>query len=169
MNTVPFSGSPLWCVVHTKPKQEFRALEQLNNQGYVCFLPTLQIEKICRAKRKICIEPLFSRYLFIRLDGMTSNWSSIHSTRGVTCLLRFGDRIATLPDEYVEALKGTQQVLLQDAFRTGDWVVVASGPFAGLKGLYQVPDGEARAMILVEMMNQPRKLSFAIETIRKAA
>lgn len=164
-----FPGQASWYVVHTKPKQEFRALEQLKNQGYDCFLPTLQVEKICRIKRKIYVEPLFSRYLFMRLDTTTSNWTPIRSTRGVTGLLKFGDRFATLPDECVNALRNAPQVRLQDLFQSGERVAVVSGPFAGLEGIYQTADGEARALILIEMMNQPQKLSFAMEMLRKAA
>lgn len=158
-----------WYVVHTKPKQEFRALEQLTNQGYVCYLPTLEVERICRVKRKICVEPLFSRYLFVRLNVITSNWTAVRSTRGVTGLLKFGGRYATLSDECVTALRTAPQVRLQEMFSPGQRVAVTSGPFSGFEGTYQTLDGEKRALIMIEMMNQPQKLSFAMETLRKAA
>jgi transcriptional antiterminator RfaH len=32
-----------------------------------------------------------------------------------------------------------------------------------------LPDGEARALVLIELMNQPQKLKFALEALRKAA
>ncbi|MDB5729347.1 MAG: hypothetical protein JWQ00_2552, partial [Noviherbaspirillum sp.] len=50
-----------WYLIQTKPKQEFRALEQLENQGYTCFLPTLQVEGLITDKLHLCIEPLFAR------------------------------------------------------------------------------------------------------------
>lgn len=169
MNT-PFSiTQAFWYVVHTKPKQEFRALEQLSNQGYACYLPTLEVERICRAKRTTCVEPLFSRYLFVRLNVMTSNWTAVRSTRGVSGLLKFGGRFATLSDECVVALRTAPQIRLQEMFAPGQRVAVTSGPFAGLEGTYQTADGEARALIMIEMMNQPQKLSFAMEMLREAA
>jgi len=158
-----------WYVVHTKPKQEFRALEQLQNQGYVCFLPTLQIEKLVRGKKYTLTEPLFNRYLFIRLEVSVSNWSPIRSTRGVVGLLKFGERFASLPDGCVQTLQQAPIIVEQRLFEPGDRVAVAAGPFAGLEGIYQAADGEARALILIEMMSKPQNLVFAMAMLRKAA
>jgi transcriptional antiterminator RfaH len=160
-------NSTAWYVVHTKPKQEFRALEQLENQGYHCFLPTLRVERAGRITRKTCLEPLFARYLMIHLNSTTENWSPIRSTRGVNGLLKFGDRFATLQDQYVETLKSVPQEALRRLFMPGDHVSVCSGPFAGIDGIYQADDGEARALVLIEMMSHPQKLSFAVEMLHK--
>jgi len=158
-----------WYVVRTKPKQEFRALAHLNNQNFSCFLPTLEVERICRKKKKICVEPLFSRYLFIRLDNLIGSWTKIRSTRGVTDLLKFGDRLATLPDECMNVLLHAPQPRLRAMFAPGERVAVASGPFAGMEGTFEMSDGESRAIIMIEMMRQPQKLSFAMEALRRAA
>ncbi|HZW12303.1 MAG TPA: transcription/translation regulatory transformer protein RfaH [Noviherbaspirillum sp.] len=169
MNNPSHTGGASWHVVQTKPKQEFRALEHLQNQGFTCCLPTLKTEKIIRGKVDACIEPLFSRYLFVRLSAANGNWSPIRSTRGVSKLVAFGGRFATLPDACVEALQGVQQMSPQRLFEPGERVAITSGPFAGLEGIYQLPDGEARALVLIELMNQPQKLRLAVESLRKAA
>lgn len=159
----------VWHVVQTKARQEFRALEQLQNQRYVCFLPTIQVEKIIHGKLETRIEPMFSRYLFIRLDATNCNWSPIRSTRGVSNLVSFGGRFATLPDVCVEAIERMPQATSERLFAHGDRVAITHGPFAGLEGIYQLPDGEARALVLIDLMNQPQKLKFAIDALRKAA
>ncbi len=169
MNPLVSIAQAAWHVAHTKPRQEFRALEQLTNQGYACYLPTLEVERICRANRTTFAEPLFSRYLFVRLDVMTSNWTAVRSTRGVSGLLQFGGRFATISDECIIALRTAPQIRLREIFTPGQRVTVTTGPFTGLEGTYQTADGDARAMIMIEMMNQPQKLSFAMETLRKAA
>lgn len=158
-----------WHLLQTKPRQEFRALEQLQNQGYTCFLPTLQREKVTRGKVEACVEPLFSRYLFIRLDTVSSNWSPIRSTRGVSKLVSFGGRFATLPDVCLEALRSAPRATSQRLFEPGVRVTITDGPLAGLEGIYQLSDGEARALVLIELMNQPQKLRLAVDTLRKAA
>lgn len=158
-----------WHLVQTKPKQEFRALEHLQNQGFNCFLPTVKAEKIVRGKVDTCLEPLFSRYLFIRLSPTSGNWSPIRSTRGVSKLVAFGGHFATLPDDCVDALQGVHQIIPQRLFEPGERVAITRGPFAGLEGIYQLPDGEARALVLIDLMNQPQKLRLAVETLRKAA
>jgi transcriptional antiterminator RfaH len=163
------SDSAQWYVIHTKPKQEFRALEQLENQDYQCFLPTITREKICRRRLVSVTESLFSRYLFIRLDTVTSNWSPIRSTRGVSGLVAFGTRFATLDDSLIEALQQRNHDCTAVHFTPGETVEITAGPFAGLEGLYQMPDGEARALVLIEMMNQPQKLCFPIASLCKTS
>jgi transcriptional antiterminator RfaH len=156
-------------VVQSKPKQEFRALEQLTNQNYECFLPTVRVQKVLRGRIRDVSEPLFSRYLFIRLDTDTSNWSPIRSTRGVSGLVAFGSRYATLPDSYIEAMHERAQLPPSPCFAAGECVRVTDGPFAGLDGIYQLPDGEARALVLIEMMRQPQKLSIPVASLSKGS
>ncbi|OWW18573.1 hypothetical protein AYR66_00750 [Noviherbaspirillum denitrificans] len=158
-----------WYLVQTKPRQELRAVEQLRNQDFTCFLPTLAVEKLVQGKLEECVEPMFSRYLFIRLDLGRDNWSPVRSTRGVSKLVSFGGRFATLPDDCVAALQSAQEERPRRLFEPGDRVSVIQGPFAGLEGIYQMHDGEARALVLIELMNQPHKLKLAVQMLRKAA
>jgi transcriptional antiterminator RfaH len=167
MSGAGLSDRPSWYLVQTKPKQEFRALENLENQRYVCYLPTLRRQHPRGSDLKICVEPLFARYLFIRLDSMSSNWSPIRSTRGVARMVSFGGRFATLPDACIETLQSAPQIVREPVFQHGERVAITSGPFAGLEGIYQMQDGEMRALVLVELMRQPRKLELAVELLRK--
>lgn len=169
MSDLAAGAQPRWYVVHTKPRQEFRALGQLQNQQYDCFLPTLKQEKLCRGKRVVAAEPLFARYLFIRLDTVASNWAPLHSTRGVSKLLAFGDRFATVSDEIIDALRDHAQTGYTALFEKGEKVTIRSGPFAGLEGIYQMADGDARAMVLIELLNRPQKLVFEFGMLRKVA
>lgn len=166
--TEPISNSgPSWYVVQTKPKQEFRALEQLENQGYTCFLPTLKVEKVRRGKRETVSDPLFSRYLFIRLNTIASNWAPLRSTRGVSKLIEFGGQFATVPYSVVDALRTWSVLPPMKVFEEGEAVGITSGPFKGLEGIYQMADGEARAIVLIELISQPQKLSFPLDVLRK--
>ncbi len=67
----------LWYAVHSRPKQEQRALENLQNQGYDAWLPMITLEKLRRGRVTEVVEPMFSRYLFIRLDMEHTNWTPI--------------------------------------------------------------------------------------------
>lgn len=96
-----------WHVIHAKVREEFRALENLQNQGFEVFLPTCQFQKKSQGRIKLAIEPLFSGYLFIRLSDISSNWFPIRSTRRVALLLKFGHSTESvaIPDPIVECLK----------------------------------------------------------------
>jgi transcriptional antiterminator RfaH len=157
---------PAWYVVHTKPKQEARALENLQNQGYVCFLPIMQVQKLRRQKVQWVTEPMFSRYLFIQLDDKTQNWGPIRSTLGVSKLVSFGPQPTKVPAELVELLQQAPQETIERMFAPGDTVQVASGPLQGLEGQYLKHDGESRAFVLIDLLGQPQKLRLAVESLR---
>jgi transcriptional antiterminator RfaH len=156
-----------WYVVQTKPRQEFRALEHLQNQGFHCSLPTIPAEKMRRGRLVLESEPLFSRYLFIELGADTRNWGAIRSTRGVSWLVSFGGAPARLPDPWLEEFQQRGQPA-RYLFEPGQRVTVAEGAFSGLEGIYQMPDGESRAIVLLTLLSKPAKGSFAIQALRRA-
>jgi transcriptional antiterminator RfaH len=67
-------------VIHTKVREEFRALENLQNQGFEVFLPACCVQKRYQQSLKLVTELLFARYLFIRLSDVIGNWLPIRST-----------------------------------------------------------------------------------------
>jgi transcriptional antiterminator RfaH len=143
-----------WYLVFTKPRQEQVALENLERQGYRCYLPKWQVEKKKRGRRTVewasANEPLFPRYLFIELDTGPSglSWGPIRSTTGVTSLVRFGLQPARAPTGLIDTLRALEAQHAQSAARPlepGDLVSLREGPFAGLQAVYQCQDSNARA------------------------
>lgn len=155
-----------WYVVHTKPRQEQRALENLQNQGFEAWLPMTEVEKLRLGRLAKVVEPLFSRYLFIRLDTTQSNWSPIRSTLGVSKLVSFGNVPARVPDEFIRALQSAPQRAPQHMLNPGDEVAFVDGPLRGLKGIFQQRDGELRAMVLIELLSQPHTIATALQDLR---
>jgi transcriptional antiterminator RfaH len=47
-------------------------------------------------------------------------------------------------------------------FKAGDTVVVADGPLKGLEAVYLEEDGEARAMILINLLSKPHTLAYEV-------
>jgi transcriptional antiterminator RfaH len=160
------TNNTAWYVVHTKPRQEGRALENLQNQGFTCFLPTIQVQKLRNQRVQVVTEPMFSRYLFIQLDDQTQNWGSIRSTLGVSKLVSFGPQPAKVPPEFVAFLKEAPPETLERMFAPGDTVQVAAGPLQGLEGKYLAHDGETRAFVLIELLGQPQKIAMTVEALR---
>ena len=156
------TGEGAWYAVHTKPKQENRALENLQNQGFECFLPLLEVEKIRRGKVQKVVEPMFSRYLFIQLNETSQNWSPIRSTLGVSKLVSVGPHPAKVPAELIHLLREAPPADVQRLFAPGDQVLIVDGPLKGLEATYQAHDGEMRAMVLVDLLGQPQKLKMAL-------
>jgi transcriptional antiterminator RfaH len=147
-----------WYLVHTKPKQEKCALQNLQQQGYQCYLPIFPIEKLRQGVLAVADEPLFPRYLFIRLGQGSSakSWSPIRSTKGVNRLVSFGIELAKIDDDLINLIK-VQEAAIQNKpkrlFTPGERVRLTKGAFAGIEGVYQMSDGERRAMVLIELLS----------------
>jgi transcriptional antiterminator RfaH len=169
--TVIPSPTTAWYLVHTKPRQEDVALANLQRQGYECYLPQMRIERIRRRKADVATEPMFPRYLFIRLDSSDQgkSWSPIRSTLGVSQLVHFGARAAKVDDALVELLRRREQAMPMDAmFHSGDSVVITDGPFAGIEAIYQTADADRRAFILLEILSKPVSMQIDTESLRRA-
>ncbi|MDR1423342.1 MAG: transcription/translation regulatory transformer protein RfaH [Azoarcus sp.] len=162
-----------WYLIHTKPRQEKCALENLERQSYECYLPLLPTEKIRKRKLTVIEAPLFPRYLFIRLslDSTFRSWAPIRSTIGVSRLVSFGNRPAQADDGLIELLKSHEQTL-HDAperlFSQGETVRLTGGAFNGIEGIYQMTDGEQRAMVLIELLSKPVSMSVETASLRRA-
>lgn len=165
------SSTESWYLVHTKPRQEEIALTNLERQGYECYLPQMRIERIRRRKTEVATEPMFPRYLFVRLDSSDQgkSWSPIRSTLGVSQLVHFGARAAKVDDSLVDLLRQRERSLPTEAmFHSGDSVVVTDGPFTGIEAIYQTADAERRAFILLEILSKPVSMHIDAGRLRKA-
>ena len=162
-----------WYVLYTKPNEELRAQENLQQQGFETFLPMHRIESLIHKKVVVTLEPLFWRYLFIRLDQLKSNWAPIRSTRGVSKFLRFGTESdpVVASDLLIEMLKdrGDQQVI-KHMFEPQELVQIQEGPFRGLEAFYvhitKTYSGESRALLLIEMLGKQQKISLPLGSLK---
>jgi len=161
-----------WYLVYTKPRLEQCALENLQRQGYQCYLPTRPSEKLRQGMLTVADEPLFPRYLFIRLGQGDSapSWAPIRSTKGVSRLVRFGVEPAKVADGLVEALRAQEasvQAEPERLFKPGERVRLTEAPFAGIEGIYQMADGERRVMVLIELLAKQVRLRVAPANLRR--
>lgn len=160
-----------WYLIHTKIRQERVALENLERQGFACFLPLIRAEKLRRGALQVVQEPLFPRYLFIRLGtGLESqSWAPIRSTVGVSRLVTFGQTPAKIEDELITQLQvknDSTEVQLRH-FEPGEQVVVTDGPFVGVEAIYQMADAEGRVMVLLNILSKQVKMAVPPSSIRK--
>ena len=159
-----------WYLIHTKPRQEALAMTNLSRQGFECYMPMLKLQKIRQRKTALVAEPMFPRYLFIRLDtsGSGQSWSPIRSTLGVNQLVRFGGQPARVDGQLIDLIRTREQGShTQPLFSAGEIVTVADGPFAGLEAIYQTTDAESRSMILLNILSKPVPLCLNTASLRR--
>ena len=148
-----------WHLVHTKPRGEARSLENLERQGFEVFLPMITLQKVRRGKLTSVTEPMFSRYLFIRTTTMVQDLSLVRSTLGVIQLVRFGTVPAKVPNDWVESMR-LQPAVHEKLFNAGDKLLIGNGMLKGLDAIYVQPDGETRAMVLINLLSKPHVVSY---------
>lgn len=153
-----------WYAVHSQPRKEAMAEEHLARQGFEVWLPRIgrRVRKGGAWAQKV--EPLFARYLFLSVDPEAQDVSPVRSTRGVSDFVRVAGRPQSIPDGIVEGLKAfvdpesglhrfSEAAGLELA--PGMPVDILEGPFAGLRGVFKEVSGEARALILLQVLGSP--------------
>ena len=90
----------------------------------------------------------------------------LRSTYGVTNIVRFGEQPARVSDAVIEAIAKRQQANVQ-IFQPGDRVRITGGAFAGLEGVFEQNDRDARVSILMEFMAKQQRLCFPVDAVKK--
>ena len=160
-----------WHLIYTKPQQEKVALDNLTCQNYQCYLPLINKEKISQGKKILSKEPMFPRYLFVRLshDGQ-QNWSAIRSSKGVSYLVNFGGLAASLDDETMDNLQQKiDKAIVVKVFSVGEKVEILKGPFKGMEAIFNTYKGEERAMLFLNFMANNLTVTFDLRDFKKVA
>jgi transcriptional antiterminator RfaH len=158
------NGSSDWCIIHSKPKQEFCAEKNLRSLNINVYLP-VYLNKIKKNKTKIDrISPLFSGYLFAQFD-IHNFYQKVKYTKGVKSILGYNEYLWTIANEKIQDIKSHENsgiVILrkrEDLFHKGDRILIDEGDFEGWEGIFQeeLPDRE-RAIIMLTNVKFSSKL-----------
>jgi transcriptional antiterminator RfaH len=157
------SETALWYAVATKARDEAVAKANLERQDYQVLLPTISLKKRRRGRWTSVIEPLFPGYLFVSLVLGADDPAPIRSTVGCIGLVRFGQAHTPVPSSLIAALQGTLDGAVDAPlpFSQGDKVRVIAGPFAGLEAVFDMPRGEDRAQVLLELLGKVQRLTVS--------
>ena len=159
MTTKDYS-KPQWFLIYTKPREEERAKENLENQGFETFLPIIAFEKIKQPKL-YSLKPMFPRYLFTQFNAEKNNWAHVKSTRGVSHVITFGDKLTEVPNSVIDYLKSKvddNDVLklqtTRKTFQKGDELVIKQGVFQGKDATFLSMSGKERVRVMLSLMNR---------------
>jgi transcriptional antiterminator RfaH len=176
-----------WYVAHTKPRQERTAAEQLLRQDFEVYLPLFKVFREPGRRRASAAaraaleqdtdagtqpgahadpaltshEPMFPRYLFLRPTRTTQSLSVVRSTVGVSRLVMFGHRPATLADDAVQAIRQAEGLRetagLADIgpYQPGMAVRLRDPVLGGVQALVQSVSAD-RVTLLLEILGRPQ-------------
>jgi len=166
--TLPKDNS--WYLIYTKARQELVAQENLERQGFMTYLPRIERVRKRNGKRASFIEAFFPRYLFISLNKVTDDWSSIRSTIGVANIIRFTQYPTTVPGNLVTQLMMQEncETGLHDevsGFVTGNKVRITDGALLGYEGIFKANSGDERVIILLNVMGSQSEVRVDVDSL----
>ncbi len=147
-----------WYALYTKPKQEFKAEEQLKEMAITTYLPLITKIKQWSDRKKKVTEPLFKSYIFIHADNQ-ERYLAVQA-KSVVKVVSFYGVPATIPDWQIENLQkmlaSNPEAFVSDIIKIGTQVKIVEGPFAGVEGIVAIQP------------NNERVLGINIETLQRS-
>ena len=162
-----------WYVVQTKPGNEHRVEMNLFNQEIEVFLPLLETFQYSHAKVIQKIKPLFSNYLFAKLD-IDVHYYKVRYTRGVNKILGSGVEPVPISEKVIQTIRERtgkgNLVKLEEEWREGGLVRINSGPFKELIGVFQKKMSDnGRVRILLNLIGVDVPVQISRWQIKKVA
>ena len=155
MNYETAGDAARWYAVHTPPKQEDRANDNLMAWGVQTFSPKVKENRPnpYTGRPFYIIKAVFPRYIFARFD-VYSTLRKVLFTRGVRSVVSFGGAPVQVDDEVITLIQSRVEeggfVKVEEELRTGDKVVIENGPLKNLAGVFErAVKGSDRVLILL--------------------
>jgi transcriptional antiterminator RfaH len=171
IHTKNMTGNEPWWVVQTKPQHEVQAMTHLEQQGMTTYCPKFQQEFISQQQVKLRTTPLFPRYVFVLANGVAQQQvHKIRSTVGVSQLIKVGGVPCTLDATLMRNIMVMEASHLhetQSYFKADDAVLITGGLYQGLEGVYQMDQGLERAVVVLNLLQHPTRLSIDKTKLKK--
>ena len=163
----------VWFCLRAEPKREHLAATALRRRfGIGCLSPRLRFRKLTQRGPVWFVEAMFPGYLFAKFVYSTQH-RSVESSHGVRGIVRFGQHLATLPEDTVVALQskaGVEEIVVMDCSpKIGQPVQLIEGPFQGLEVVVtQLLPARERIRVLLEFLGRSLEMEVPAEKVLPA-
>jgi len=165
---------PRWYVVHTHPKQEARANNNLLAWGVETLSPKLRMRRHNQftGAPSYISRPLFPRYIFAKFDAR-KQLSKIWFTRGVHQIVSFGGRPVSVDEDIIrliyDRIDSDGFIQIGDELKRGDKVIVRAGPLRNFMGILDRETNERdRVIVLLTAINYQGCLVVSRDLLQRA-
>lgn len=114
-------------------------------------------------------EALFPGYLFVYFNQNSVSATTVRSTRGVSHFVTCAGSPVIVPDSLIEQLQKrtdpSTTELVSNLPQIGDQLEIIEGPFRGLNAVFSQVDGDQRAVVLINLLNQQVKASIPFSSL----
>jgi len=153
-----YSGDARWFAVWTRSRQEKSAASMLTALGIPHFLPLKpEIHQWSDRKQTVTV-PLFSGYLFVRMDLVRDSRLRVLNTSGIVGLVGNQSGPVPIPDQQIDDIRAILEARVECAvvplLNEGDRVRVFRGALAGVEGRLVQSNSSSRVSISIEMIHK---------------
>jgi len=158
------SGSQ-WFAVWTRSRQEKSAASILETLGVPHYLPLNSELRQWTDRKQIVTVPLFSGYLFVRINLATDGRLQVLKTPGIAGFV--GNQTGPLPvpdqqiDDIRSVLEKRVECIVLPLLYEGDHVRVTRGPLTGVQGKLVKSNSSTRLAISIEMIHKTLLVSVS--------
>ncbi len=142
-----------WFVIYTKPRNEKKVANRLQEIGIKVFYPVItQMRQWSDRKKKVEV-PLISSYLFVHLEEKQREL--VFQVPGVVRYLFWLGKPAIVREEEIETLKSYLKYAIADVridtVQPGDKLNITDGYFKGKEGIVKEVNKNRLQLLLVEL------------------
>ena len=161
-----------WYAVQTRSRFEKVVRTELGIRGIEHYLPTFEDLHQWKDRKKVVEVPLFSGYIFARLEDSESARLPVLRTNGVVRILGTGAAMEPVPDWEIDSVRTLLQsgngCFAHPFVREGAWVRVRNGALAGLEGRLVRMKNRTRLVVSVELLSQSVATEIDVRDVQPA-
>jgi transcriptional antiterminator RfaH len=164
-----------WYVIHTHPKQEDRADENLRAWKVETYSPKYRARQCNQftGRPTYSRKPLFPRYIFARFN-LKDSLHKVRFTRGVKSVVGLGNDPTPVDDRIIAVLQSQSSheglVKIESGFKTSEEVTVKFGPLRGFTGIFEREmKDSARMMILLNTVTYQSHIVIERELVKRTS
>ena len=125
-----------WFVLYTKPHQELKVVQQLEEIGISSYCPTVKLIKQYSDRKKKIQKPLMSSYVMVLIEEHKRN--DVFSVFGIVRYLFWLGKPAVIAEKEITLMKnhlnGVYSAVSMTTLTKGQLLKSAEGPLAGRSG-----------------------------------
>ena len=150
-----------WHALYVRSRSEKKVLSQLEEQGFVAYLPLVTEVKNWSDRKKKIEEPLFKSYVFVFSND--KDYIPILNLYGVVKFVSFERKAVIVPENQILAIKkfvsdyekGEEfKMLNNEDLKVGQKVRIINGPMKGLTGRLETIRNKRHLIVYIDVVGQ---------------
>ena len=158
-----------WFALYTKPRQEFKAVINLEAKSIEYYLPTITIKKQWKDRKKKILEPIMRGYIFIHVNEKERLISLQNSS--IVRTVCFQGKPAVIPEWEIENLKKflseSRDFIVSNKIEIGAKVKIIEGPFSNVVGVVTGSQEDRWLAVSIELLNRSVLVRLPQESVIK--